>query len=256
MFLGSSFLCPHTAFHLRQLAFLVHSCTSPFVTQHPDVKKAQDESCHRGLHGLVGDKRVSLKGAVSEVAWRMGVWGEPNSWPPSQGLQTQFRHLLTVWPWHQEQLMEPLILVHTSEKWRLCGSCLVGFSECWMWGWSHSWLSETRDTCPPVTRVPWSHKKKSLAPGKSFALSEWGQDGTVPFEKKRRKNSTSLATFVSQSYILFSGSDGNTSLIEGENNEHILILGKIFKMEGTRHSFSAYKKHLKKKTGTEKMLFV
>ena len=91
--------------------------------------------------------------------------------------------------------------------------------------------------------MPWSYKKKSLAPGKSFAWSKLGQDGTVPFEKKRRKNSTSLATFVSQSYILFSGSDGNTSLIEGENNEHILILGKIFEMEGTRHSFSAYKKH-------------
>ena len=73
MFLLSGFLCRYTTFHLRQLAFLVHSCTSPFVTQHPDVKKAQDESCHRGLHGRVGDKRVSLKGVVSEVVWRVGV---------------------------------------------------------------------------------------------------------------------------------------------------------------------------------------
>lgn len=54
-------------FHFSPLAFLVRSCTSPLVAQHPDVKKAQDTSCPQGLHGLAGDERISMKGIMSKV---------------------------------------------------------------------------------------------------------------------------------------------------------------------------------------------
>ena len=78
---------------------------------------------------------------------------------------------------------------------------------------------------------------------------------TMTDEKKRRKNSTSLATFVSQSYILFSGSDGNTSLIEGENMNIFLFWVKYLRWKAPGTAF-LHTKSIKKKTRTEKMLFV
>ena len=99
-----------------------------------------------------------------------------------------------------------------------------------------------------MTQVHWSPEcpgvmKKKSGSWEKFCLvsrrwPKWDQDGTIPFEKKRRKNSTSLdTTFVSQSYILFSGSDGNTSLIEGENTNIFLFWVKYLRWKAPGTAF-------------------
>lgn len=110
-----------------------------------------------------------------------------------------------------------------------------------------------------VTGVSWGHEEK---PGSLKGITWWigGRPGgvrterNVSFEKKRRMNNTSLSAFVFQSYVLFSRSNGNFSLTEGEKKERIPILGGIFKIGDTRYSFAAYKK--RKRDRDRKMLFV
>lgn len=114
-------------------------------------------------------------------------------------------------------------------------------------------LWETCDTCHQSALESWEKKSGSW---EKFCLvsrrwPKWDQDGTVPSEKKRRKNSTSLATFVSQSYILFSGSDGNTSLIERENMNIFLFWVKYLRWKAPGTAF-LHTKSIKKKRQEQK----
>lgn len=154
-------------FHFSPLAFLVRSCTSPLVAQHPGVKKAQYTSCHQGLHGLAGDKRISTKGIMSEVTAEDRGTGE--TWradPPGQGLRTWFCHLLTVWPWHKGQLLEPLSF--GPHVWK--GKIMWYLPRRFQWALNVRpclVFCKTHDTCPQSLGCP-GVMKKSLAPRKGI----------------------------------------------------------------------------------------